>query len=409
MNPELWTNWATNQSFTPKETIHVANEADYIATVQKLTQARQKFRVAGSGHSFTPLVETEGVLLDISGVSGVLGTDANTEVTEVLAGTQLRLIGEPLWDAGFALKNQGDTDTQTIAGAVATGTKGSGKAYGSISSTVEAMTVVNGLGEEVRIDATTPDWLKAARVSLGLLGAVTRVALAVQPRYLLREHNRVESLGEFLENWESYLNSYRHASIFYCPTDTSAAMYDLGPLRAGDTLVKLLTEEQPELGQEYMVEGVAPERIGRSHLVFPDVTTEVSTHVELEYQLDAAIWLDAFLALKELCERHPEGISPIQVRWQRADDAFLSPQYLRDTTAISVSATRLPDSNFFLRKADELLRGFGGRPHWGKMHYATAEDVKRLYPELEAFKRVREEFDPKGLFLNGHLRELLDI
>jgi FAD/FMN-containing dehydrogenase len=186
-------------------------------------------------------------------------------------------------------------------------------------------------------------------------------------------------------------------------------MYDLGPLKKGDTLVKLLSEEQPQDGVEYGVEGEHDARVGRSHLVFPDVTTEVSTHVEAEYQLDAAVWLEAFGALRELCERYPDGVSPIQVRWQKGDDAWLSPQYGRDTVAISVSATRLPDAGVFLRKAHAVLMPFGARPHWGKMHYATPAEIAAAYPKLEDFKRVRAELDPAGLFLNSYLRTLLSI
>jgi FAD/FMN-containing dehydrogenase len=406
---ETWTNWSGNQSFVAAGVHRPVDEADYIATAQRLVADHEQLRVAGSGHSFTPLVQTDGQLIEIPAVSGVLGVDAQRQTAEILAGTPLSGIGAPLWDAGFAIKNQGDTDTQTISGAIATGTKGSGRNYGTISSTVVGLRLVDGRGAVVDIDQSTPDLLRAGRVSLGLLGAVTRVTLSVQPRYLLREHNRVTSIDDFLANWQQYLETYRHSSIFYCVSDEAAAMYDLGPLRKGDTLIKLLSEEQPQPGVEYGVEGEHDARTGRSHLVFPDVTTEVSTHVEAEYQLDAAVWLDAFTALRELCEKYPDGVSPIQVRWQKGDDAYLSPQYERDTVAISVSATRLPDSNVFLRKAHAVLMPFGARPHWGKMHYATPHEIAAAYPKLEDFKRIRAEFDPEGLFLNPYLRTLLSI
>ena len=406
---ETWTNWSGNQSFTPSAVYRPRDEADYIETVQRLIAGREHLRVAGSGHSFTPLVETDGSLVEIPAVTGVLGVDAERRTAEILAGTQLLAIGAPLWDAGFALKNQGDTDTQTISGAIATATKGSGRNYSNISSSVVGLRIVDGTGQVIDIDESTPDLLLAGRVSLGLLGAVTRVTMAVQPRYLLREHNRVTSIDDFLAHWREYLETYRHSSIFYCVSDEAAAMYDLGPLKKGDTLVKLLSEEQPQDGVEYGVEGEHDARVGRSHLVFPDVTTEVSTHVEAEYQLDAAVWLEAFGALRELCERYPDGVSPIQVRWQKGDDAWLSPQYGRDMVAISVSATRLPDAGVFLRKAHAVLMPFGARPHWGKMHYATPAEIAAAYPKLEDFKRVRAELDPAGLFLNSYLRTLLSI
>jgi FAD/FMN-containing dehydrogenase len=406
---ETWTNWSGNQSFVAPHVYRPADEAQYIDTVQRLVRNGEHLRVAGSGHSFTPLVETDGNLIEIPAVAGVLGVDAQRNTAEILAGTQLMAIGAPLWDAGFAILNQGDTDTQTISGAIATATKGSGRKYGNISSGVVGLRIVNGLGEVVDIDESTPEWLLAGRVSLGLLGAVTRVTLSVQPRYLLREHNRVTTIDDFLAHWSEYVETYRHASIFYCVSDQAAAMYDLGPLKKGDTLIKLLSEETPQDGVEYGVEGEHDNRTGRSHLVFPDVTTEVSTHVEAEYQLDARVWLEAFSALRELCERYPEGVSPIQVRWQKGDGAYLSPQYERDTVAISVSATRLPDSNVFLRKAHAVLMPFGARPHWGKMHYATPAEIAAAYPKLEEFKHVRAEFDPDGLFLNSYLRDLLSI
>lgn len=409
-----WTNWGRNQSFVPHIIETPQSEADVLELVSRARRDGQAVRAAGSGHSYTPVVETPGVLLDTSRLCGVVTADRATRTARVRGGTRLADLGEPLWRSGLSLKNQGDTDEQTLAGATATGTKGSGSSFGSISSCIRGMRLVTGVGEIVSIDDSDPDLLHAAQVSLGLLGIVTELTMDCAPAYRLQEANRIMTLDELMDTWDSSIDAYRHFSFFWAPSDHSSALYGIPELKADQAWVKYLTElpDEPESGNGVTaVTGLFGNRSGRSYLMFPDIPDDQQPgYIELEYMLDRANGREAFLALRRMMlEEHPEAVSPVQVRWQRADEAFLSPQYARDSVSISVSGEEDKNYHRFLRAVDAELRRWDARPHWGKMHYLTADQVAAAYPRLTTFLDVRREFDPDGLFLNRHFRKLFRI
>ena len=199
-----WTNWAGNQSFAAAVASPVSEE-DVVAAVRAAIARGEGVRAAGAGHSFTPLVETGGTVLDMSRMAGVTHIDAGRRRITALPGTLVGEFGDPLWAAGLALANQGDIDTQAIAGAIATGTHGSGNALPSFSATLRGCRIADGRGEIVEIDETQPELLRAAQVSLGLLGVMTSLTIEVVPAYRLAERiehwpaeRRARALGRSL-------------------------------------------------------------------------------------------------------------------------------------------------------------------------------------------------------------------
>lgn len=398
-----WQNWGGNQSFTYAKAVAAAGDGDVVDAVRDAAAHRRGLRVTGSGHSFTPIVETEHTLLDISALSGVVTADPATLRATVRAGTPLSEVGAPLWQNGLSLANQGDVDTQTISGAIATGTKGSGPSFGSLSSTVRGLRLVDGRGDLVTITEDEPELLHAAQVSIGMLGVVVDLNLQCVPAYKLREHNSVLPYSEVTARWDEFLTSYRHFSFWYLPTDESSAMYDLGVLPRDHCVVKLLTEESTATPDVQAEPGA---RTGRAHLIYPDATTDLRFH-ELEYMVPAQHGRDALETVRDLMlTRHTDQISPVQIRWQQADDAYLSAQYHRDTVSVSVSGKPGTIYEPFLRDLDRELQNYDARPHWGKIHYLTRDRVEALYPRYDDFQRIRREFDPDGVFLNPHLRDL---
>jgi len=399
-----WSNWGGNQTFEPTRIVAPANEADAIAEVRAAIAQRRPVRVAGSGHSFTPIVRTDGVLFDLSKLGGVISVDQANKRAEVWGGSKLSALGEPLWNEGLSIANQGDIDAQSISGAVATGTKGSGTAFGSMSSMVTSLRIVSGEGDIVDIDQSDLHRLRAAQVSVGLLGPVLRVGLQLVPAYRLREENVILPMSEVLRQWDFLLSEYRHFSFWWMPTDRSSQMYKLGDVPADHCFVKLLREvpgDQPEVPV-----GEINQRTDRAYRIYPDGTTVAEFH-ELEYMIAANDASAVVESMRELMwKRFPHEISPLQVRWQKADEAYLSAQSGRDTTSISVSGEIGRNYLPFLRAVDEALRPFSARPHWGKLHFLDRGKVERLYPEFGRFQQVRKEMDPHDLFLNDHLAEL---
>src|SRR5688572_5481192 len=213
-----WTNWVGNQSFTSAFAAAPRDEDEVADLVRRAAERGVGVRVAGAGHSFTPVVETDGVLLDLSALRGVLDADPERKRATALAATRIHDFYEPLWEAGLALRNQGDIDTQQIAGAVATGTHGSGTRYTSLSGVVRSVRLVTATGELRDIGEDEPDLLHAAQVAVGMLGVVTRLELDVTDAYRLREQVSLRSWEDVMEHWDELVSTHRHFGFFWLPT-----------------------------------------------------------------------------------------------------------------------------------------------------------------------------------------------
>ena len=401
-----WTNWVGNQSFAPASIAAPHDEDEVAALVREAAGRGQRVRVAGAGHSFTPVVQTDGLLLDLSALRGVVGTDIASKRATALPGTLISDFYAPLWEAGLALRNQGDIDTQQIAGAVATGTHGSGTRYTSLSGVVRGVRLVTATGDVREIGEADLDLLHAAQVSVGMLGVVTRLELEVTDAYRLREHVSLRTWDDVMEHWDQLVDEHRHFGMFWLPTEESGALYNLdghGERLADQCYVKVYDEVGPDVPADDTV----GRRVDRCYRIFPMVYDPNFHELEYFVALDRAA--EALHAMRELMQRSlPDSVYPLEVRTVGADEAFLSPQYRTPTVVISVSGTPGTDYWAYLRSVDALLAGFDARVHWGKLHFMTPERLHELYPRAGDFVALRRELDPHGMFLNDHLRPLFE-
>ncbi len=397
-----WTNWVGNQRFEAAHYAAPTSEEEVVQLVAEASRRGLGVRVAAAGHSFTPVVQTDGLLLDLAAMRGVTAVDAASCRATALPATLICDFYEPLWTAGLALRNQGDIDTQRIAGATATGTHGSGIAQPSLSASIAGLRVVTAAGEVVVIDGSEPDLLHAAQVSVGMLGVVTAVEMDVSPAYRLQKWVGYLHYDDVRRRWDE-LVAHRHFSLFWLPTDASAALYLL-ETPEGESLVDFC---QVKLYDD-IAEGEEPREgwhAGRSYEIYPMVY-DPNFH-ELEYMLPVEHGPAAMADVRRLMlERFPDCIYPMEVRFTGADEAFLSPNHETDTCVISVSGEPGTDYEPFLRAVDRTLQPYRARPHWGKLHYATRERVDALYPRADDFRRIRQDLDPRGIFLNDQLRPL---
>ena len=404
-----WQNWAGNQVAEVDRIIRPGSEEELVEAVLEQVAQRRSIGAAGSTHSFSRIVPADDTIFDTRGVSGLVEADAAAGTATVLAGTRLIELGPLLWEAGLGLRNMGDIDKQTVAGAIATATHGSGIRLGSLSSVVRGVRIVTGTGEVMDIDTGSPERLGAVQTALGTLGVIARIELEVAPRYWLREHVEVRPVEEVLDDWASGVATERHWQFFYAPAESSYQLYDLPPFPKDHCWVKTLREVDVDDDAPPLV-GEHGSRTGRSYLIYPDTADDVATWVEMEYMVDARDAKDAFVTLREMVlRRFPEVISPIQLRWIRGESAYLSPMYGRDSVSISVSGELKHDWLGFLEAVDETLRPWGPRPHWGKQYFLDSARTRELYPELDRFLEVREQLDPKRLFLNDHLAGVLGV
>jgi FAD/FMN-containing dehydrogenase len=404
---ETWTNWVGNQSFAPRAMARPTSEEEVADLVRASARQGTGVRVAAAGHSFTPIVQTKGLLLELAALRGVLSVERRGRRAVALAGTSIRDFGEPLWEAGLALANQGDIDTQHIAGAVATGTHGSGIGLPSFSGSVTSVRLVDGTGAVVDVGRDQLELLRAAKVAVGLLGVMTRIELEVVEAYRLRERIQHRPYADVMDRWHELVAAHRHFSFFWLPSEESAALYGLETpqgVRLADTCyVKAYDEAAPD-----EPDSSAPgRRVDRGYRIYPS-EFEPNFH-ELEYFVPFERGADAIAAMREMMLASlPDSIFPMEVRTTAADDAYLSPAYRTPTAVISVSGA--PGTYYwdYLKAVDATLAPFDARVHWGKLHFLTREQLDARYPEAETFRRLRRQLDPQGVFLNDHLRALFE-
>jgi FAD/FMN-containing dehydrogenase len=397
-----WTNWVGNRSFTPRYAAAPRDEEELAGLIGAAAARGAGVRVAATGHSFTPIVHTDGLLLDLAALSGVV--DVERGRATALAGTQIRDFYEPLWSRGLALINQGDIDTQQIAGAVSTATHGSGPRFTSLSGVVRGIRLVTASGEIREIKANEPELLAAAQVAVGMLGVITRLELQVTDAYRLKEQVGLWSWDAVMERWDALVEQHRHFGLFWLPTEQSGALYNLdahGESMADRCYVKVYDEASADEPDD----ATPGRRVDRCYRIYPMVY-DPNFH-ELEYFVPIDKGPDALRAMRDLMlSSLPHSLYPMEVRTVGADEAYLSPNYETATTVISVSGQPGTDYWDYLRSVDALLAEFDARVHWGKLHFLTSERLHALYPRAGDFIEIRRRFDPDGMFLNPHLREL---
>ncbi|MGE3267221.1 MAG: D-arabinono-1,4-lactone oxidase [Chloroflexota bacterium] len=397
---ETWQNWSGGVRSTPSRIVSPRDEGELAAA---LAASDEPVRVVGAGHSFTPLCATDGMLLSLDALTGLVSTDATASIATVWAGTRLHDLGEPLLAAGFGLANMGDIDRQALAGAVSTGTHGTGRTLGSISTQVVGMRLVLADGSVLDCsELQEPEVLRAGRMSIGALGVITQLTLRVLPAYRLHQRTWPAPFESCLEQLPALVADNRHFEFFWSPADDACAMKTLNPtdLPSGE-----LAPPIPAPGR--LPRYLTPERVDWSHRVFPSERTVPFN--EMEFAVPEEAGPDCLREIRALMRTwHPDVLWPIEYRTVRADDIPLSPAFGRATVTISIhQAAELPHERFF-SDAEAIFRSHDGRPHWGKLHSCTAADLRDFYPEFGAFQRLRARLDPAGRFMNPHLRAMLE-
>jgi len=384
-------------------------------------------RVAGSGHSFTDIACTDGLMLDLSRMRRVLAVDGPLVTVE--AGITLNELGAELAARGLAMENQGDIDLQTLAGAISTATHGTGARFRNLSAQVAGMRLVTGRGEVVELREGDDD-LRAARVGLGALGAITQVTLRCVPLFAVHRVDEPRPLGDTLDRFDELAGSHDHFELFAFPyTDRAIVLLSerggFAPkprdprreyvrqvllenrlLAAGFGLGKRLPALIPALNRGLVRLAGREERTDLSHRVYAN-RREVR-FTEMEYALPRAAAVDALRRVMDTIDRRRLRVGfPIEMRLAAADDAFLSTAHGRDTAFIAVHQYRGMEFETYFRAVEAIMEDYGGRPHWGKRHYRAAAELRGLYPDWERFQAVRGRLDPDGRFENDYTRRVL--
>src|SRR5215213_6890383 len=418
----MWSNWSRGQSCAPAEHARPGTRAEVAEAVAR----GRAVRVAGAGHSFSAGAPTDGTLLSLERMGRVLDVDRASGLVRAEAGIGLRRLVRELHAHGLALPNLGDIDAQSLAGALATGTHGTGGGLGNLSAAVAAMELVLADGSERVLDGG--DELAAARVGLGALGVVVAVTLRCVPAFRLHAVDEPLPLETVLEALDAHVDGNDHFELFTFPhsplaltrtnnrTDAPASPrrprrewlqdvaldnHAFGLLnRVGRRVPRAI----PRLNRFAGRSASRRERVADSFEVF--ASPRLVRFEEMEYALPRARAAEAVRACREILARHPVSF-PIELRFSAGDDALLSPAHGRETAYVAVHVFEGMDYETPFREVEALLRGWDGRPHWGKRSFLGAEELGPRYPRWGDFAAIRERLDPAGRFVNPWITRTL--
>ncbi len=420
-----WTNWSGAHHCSPDQLLEPDSEAKLQAIVDRYAGERT-IRVAGSGHSFSPVVPTDDVLVSLANYTGITRVNPATEQVTVRAGTTLGELTTALDDHGLALKNMGDVDAQTVAGALATGTHGTGIDLGIMPTQIASVRLIRADGECQTIEPADGEQFRAIQLSLGTLGIISEITLNVRSAYRLRENSWIEPLDAVLDKLETLRANNRHVECFWFPHTDRALIKTLNPTSAAPTrgvpyrlderaenlawgAVCRLSARMPQLSPRLarFVAGTldGTTAVGPSHEIFP--TMRAVRFNEMEYAVPADAGVDAVRALRaEIRDAEWPIVFPIEFRYTRGDDILLSPAYGRDTAFIAVHAYHRTPYQAYFDACETIFAEYDGRPHWGKMNGCSPTALRDRFPEFETFASIRASFDPAGTFLNPELEPL---
>ncbi len=331
------------------------------------------------------------------------------------------------------MENLGDIDRQSIAGAISTGTHGTGAEYGGLATQVVGVTMVTAAGEFLRIDQEhESELLPAAALGLGALGIIVEVTLQCVPAYVMHAIDEPVPLEEVLATLEERVAASDHFEFYWFP-HTDIALTKRQTRLPEATVRKPLPVVGRWIDETLLSNGVYRVACAAGQVI-PAITpsfsrlavrltedreyTELSHRVliqsrtvrfrEMEYAIPVENVVPAFEAVQALIARRGWTIEfPIEVRFAASDDRWLSTAHGRASAYIAVHRYWRADPTEYFGAVEEIMHEFGGRPHWGKLHTLTAQTLRERYPRFDDFVALRDRLDPERRFGNRYLERVL--
>lgn len=426
-----WRNWAGDQTCAPFEQVRPAGREQLAEAIAAAVTAGRKVGIAGSGHSFTEAAKTTGTMVDVGAISGVIDADRSSGLVRVGAGTVLAELNEELHRLGLAMENLGDIDRQTIAGAISTGTHGTGARLRNISSQVEALELVLADGTVRELTAgSDPELLRAARVGIGALGAISAVTLRCVPAFTLHRVDARRPREQVFEAFQASADANEHFELFTFPYADSALVLERNrtgepprprgraaaylndivlenwALEAVSAAGKMAPRAIPSLSRFAAWLASGSKATDRSDRIFANERrvrfTEMEYGIPREHAPEAARRV-----IEWVRENRYPVFFPIEMRVTAGDDALLSPSHERDTAYVAVHQYRGMEWRPYFEAVESIMDEYGGRPHWGKRHFQTAETLAPRYPAWAEFQAARDTLDPNRVFTNEYAARVL--
>lgn len=430
-----WRDWSRLESCESAEVVSVRTQEDIHNSLRSALAQGRRIRPVGAGHSFTGIALAPDIRLDLSRWTGVVTTDPERRRITLRSGTHLWEIPGLLAPTGWAMQNLGDIDRQTLAGAVSTGTHGTGAAFGALASQVVGLRMITGTGDDITVDESTPELLDALRVSLGAYGVITEITLQLVEAFDLHVREDVRPWAEVLESWEHLCAAEDHFEFFWfghsnrVVTKTSTRMppgrrtaarrHPVAGFVNDEILGNVVFDAACRVAARApsVIPGLnriatsiwrSPERIQPSHELF--ASPRRVRFAECEYALPMHLIPVALRQLRTLFRSGDWGAAfPVEVRCAASDTAWLASNHGRATGYVAVHQHRSADHRGFFAAAEEIFTALGGRPHWGKLHSLGAAELTERYPRFTDAQELRGRMDPERILTNDHLDRVFGL
>ncbi|MFD5774029.1 D-arabinono-1,4-lactone oxidase [Streptomyces fungicidicus] len=426
-----WRNWGGTVSARPAREVAPASVDELAAAVRRAAEDGMPVKAVGTGHSFTSIAATDGLLVRPHLLTGIRDIDRAGGTVTVEAGTPLKRLNVALAREGLSLTNMGDIMEQTVSGATSTGTHGTGRDSASLAAQIRGLELVTADGSVLTCSPEeNPEVFAAARLGLGALGIITAITFAVEPVFLLAAREEPMPFDRVCAEFDQLHAENEHFEFYWFPhtgnTNTKRNNRSAGPERPVPQLKGWFEDE-------FLSNGVfqAANWVGRavpatipalarissralSARTYTDIPYKVFTSprrvrfVEMEYALPHEALVDTLRELKAMVDRSRLRVSfPVEVRTAPADDITLSTASGRDTAYIAVHMFKGTPYQGYFTAAERVFTAHEGRPHWGKIHTRDAEYFSRVYPRFGEFTALRDRLDPERRFRNDYLRRVL--
>ncbi|MBF4634616.1 FAD-binding protein [Agreia pratensis] len=436
----VWRNWGRTEAVRPRRVERPTSAGAVQRAVIAAARSGIPIKAVGAGHSFTGIAVAPGVQLDLTALTGLIGVDAERKRVTLAAGTRLYDVPALIEPLGLAMPNLGDIDRQSISGAISTGTHGTGADFTGIAGQVRGAVIVTGDGSLLRISETeNAELLPAVALGLGALGILVEITLQCVDCFALHARERPLPLKGLLDaepgddgSLADRVRSSDHFEFYWFPHTRTAVSKTNTRLPSSASLAPLTPvahwlEDVALTNGIYRatcaaavaapsiiprVNGMAERLMGnreftdRSHRVF--ATRRTVRFREMEYAIPAETVPDALRDIMKLIDTRGWRISfPIEVRFARGDDLWMSTAHGRDSGYIAVHRYYREDPTEYFEAVEQIMLGYEGRPHWGKMHTRQSDDLRAMYPRFDDFLAVRDRLDPQRVFANPYLNRVL--
>jgi L-gulono-1,4-lactone dehydrogenase len=427
-----WSNWSGLESASPSRIVDPGSTEEIVALVNEAAGSGGTVKPVGAGHSFTGIANPGTGVQLLPGRSGIVAVDRVAMTVTAYAGTRLKTLNAALEQLGLSLHNMGDIAEQSLAGAISTGTHGTGGRVASIAAQVVGLTMVTGTGEVLECTPTrNAEVFDHARLGLGALGILDTVTFAVEPLFALRAVERPMGWDEFVAGFDAMTAEADHLDAYWFPhtdrlltkANTRRPITDVAPLPRWRTWLDDDFLQNTAFGALTGAANRRPRAIPRldrfaagllSARTYADVAHRVFTTErrvvfrEMEYAVPRADGLAVLAECREAIDRSGLEISfPVELRVAPADTVPLSTATRRDVMYLAFHTHRAMDHRAYFAAVEPVLLAADGRPHWGKLHTLSATELASAYPRFGEFVALRDRLDPERVFGNDYLRRVL--